>query len=381
MNSLRLRPLTRLQNRLMMPRLTSPDAWLLAAVAGLLGIGVVMVFNVSYFPAAERYDDPFRFFRKHLISLAIGGVVMLAVSRLRMDLVERWASVALMISIAFLLLVLIPGIGVERGGARRWIILGGFGIQPAEIVKLTAVLFLARWISRHGDRMKEFTTGVLPLLLLVGFCCGLMLLQPDFGTAVILGALLFVMLFVSAARPLHLFGLGLFGVAAFGVMATLAEYRMRRLLCFMDPWEHSRDCGFQLTQSLIAIGSGGVSGVGLGQSRQKMFFLPEAHTDFIFALIGEELGLCGALLVLALFAVIAARGFRIASRHPDPFASLLAFGLTLVVVLGAVVNVGVVVGLLPTKGLPLPFVSYGGSAMLAAMIEIGMLAALSRMTG
>jgi cell division protein FtsW len=270
---------------------------------------------------------------------------------------------------------------VERGGARRWILLGGFGIQPAEIVKLTAVLFLARWISRHGDRMKEFSTGVLPLLLLIGGCCGLMLLQPDFGTAVILAALLFLMLFVSSARPLHLLVLGGFGVAAFGLMATLAEYRMRRLLCFMDPWEHSQGCGFQLTQSLIAIGSGGVSGIGLGQSRQKMFFLPEAHTDFIFALIGEELGLCGAVVVLTLFAVIAARGFRIASRHPDPFASLLAFGLTLVVVLGAVVNVGVVVGLLPTKGLPLPFVSYGGSAMLAAMIEIGMLAALSRMTG
>jgi cell division protein FtsW len=137
----------------MMPRLTSPDVWLLAAVAGLVGIGVIMVFNVSYFHAADRYDDPFRFFRKHLLSLAIGGIVMLAVSRLRMDLVERWASVALLISIASLLLVLIPGVGVERGGARRWIILGGFGIQPAEIVKLTAVLFLARWISRHGDRL------------------------------------------------------------------------------------------------------------------------------------------------------------------------------------------------------------------------------------
>lgn len=381
MNSLRLRPLTQLQHRLMMPRLTRPDGWLLAAVAGLLGLGVVMVFNVSYFHAAEHYGDPFRFFRKHLLSLAIGGVAMLAVSRLRMDLVERWASVALLVSITSLLLVLIPGIGVERGGARRWILLGGFGIQPAEIVKLTAVLFLARWISRHGDRMKEFSTGVLPLLLLIGGCCGLMLLQPDFGTAVILAALLFLMLFVGSARPLHLLVLGGFGVAAFGLMATLAEYRMRRLLCFMDPWEHSQDCGFQLTQSLIAIGSGGVSGIGLGQSRQKMFFLPEAHTDFIFALIGEELGLCGAVVVLTLFAVIAARGFRIASRHPDPFASLLAFGLTLVVVLGAVVNVGVVVGLLPTKGLPLPFVSYGGSAMLAAMVEIGMLAALSRMTG
>jgi len=190
-----------------------------------------------------------------------------------------------------------------------------------------------------------------------------------------------LMLYVGGARPAHVLGLVLCGAIGMVLAVQLAPYRMRRLLAFMDPWEHSQDAGFQLVQSLIAFGSGGLTGVGLGQSKQKMFFLPEAHTDFIFALVGEELGLIGAAAVLALFALVAVRGFRVAARHPDSFASLLAFGLTAVLILSAVVNVGVVLGMLPTKGLPLPFVSYGGSALLATMLEVGVLAALSRMTG
>jgi len=363
-----------------MPRLTRPDGWLLAAIGGLLGLGVVMVFNVSYFHAQEQYGDPLLFFRKHLVSLAIGVAAMAVTSRLRPELVERWANVVLLASLAALVLVLIPGIGLERGGAQRWLNLGGFSLQPSELVKVSVVLFLARFLSRGRDDLRHVST-VLSVLGVVGLCAGLILLQPDFGTATILCALVYLMLFVAGARPLHLAAIGLAGVAGLGLVATLAEYRVRRLLCFLDPWQDSLGCGFQLVQSLIAVGSGGVAGVGLGQSRQKMFYLPEAHTDFIFSLVGEELGLAGAILVLALFAVIAVRGFRVASRHPDPFASLLAFGLTLVVVLSAVVNVGVVLGLLPTKGLPLPFVSYGGSALLGAMIAAGMLSALSRMTG
>jgi cell division protein FtsW len=280
-----------------------------------------------------------------------------------------------------LLLVLTPGIGAERGGARRWIALGGFSLQPSEFVKLGMVLFLARWISRHREAMPRFASGVLPALLCVGVCSALMLGQPDFGTAVILGLLLLLMLFVGGARPAHIGALVLCGAIATIAAVHLAPYRMRRLLAFMHPWEHSQDAGFQLVQSLIAFGSGGLSGVGLGQSEQKMLFLPEAHTDFIFALVGEELGLIGAVVVLVLFAVVAVRGFRIAVRHSDSFASLLAFGLTAVLVLSAVVNVGVVLGMLPTKGLPLPFLSYGGSALLATMLEVGLLAGLSRMTG
>ena len=377
----RIRPLSRLQERVMMPRLTRPDVWLLAAVAGLLGFGIVMVLNVSYFHAEARYGDPYLFFRKHLMAVGAGLALMLLLSRVRLELLERWASVMLPVSVLVLLMVLTPGIGAARGGARRWIAFGGFSLQPSEFVKLGVVLFLARWISRHRDAMDRFRSGVLPALISVGACSALILCQPDFGTAVILGLLLLLMLYVGGARPTHVLGLVLCGAIGTLVAVQVAPYRLRRLFAFLDPWEHSQDAGFQLVQSLIAFGSGGLSGVGLGQSKQKMFFLPEAHTDFIFALVGEELGLIGALAVLALFAVVAVRGFRVAARHPDCFASLLAFGLTAVLILSAVVNVGVVLGMLPTKGLPLPFVSYGGSALLATMLEVGVLAALSRMTG
>jgi cell division protein FtsW len=377
----RLRPLSRLQERVIMPRLTRPDFWLLTAVAGLLGFGIVMVLNVSYFQAEARYGDPYLFFRKHVVAVGAGVILMLLVSRIRLDLLERWAAFMLPLCVLALLLVVTPGIGAERGGARRWIALGGFSLQPSEFVKLGVVLFLARWISRHRETMHEFGAGVTPALVCVGVCSGLILLQPDFGTAVILGLLLLLMLYVGGARPLHV--LALVGCGAIGMVLAvqLAPYRMRRLLAFLDPWEHSQDAGFQLVQSLIAFGSGGLGGVGLGQSKQKMLFLPEAHTDFIFALVGEELGLVGAAVVLVLFAVVALRGFRVAARHPDSFASLLAFGLTAVLILSAVVNIGVVLGMLPTKGLPLPFLSYGGSALLATMLEVGLLAALSRMTG
>jgi len=364
-----------------LPRLARPDIWLLAAVAGLVGFGIVMVLNVSYFHAQEVYGDPYAFFRKHLIAVCLGATIVLALSRVHPEVLERWANILFIGSLLGLLLVLIPGIGVERGGAQRWICGGGFCIQPSELAKIAVVAYLARTLTRRQHCIKEFRAGIAPPLLLVSLCAGLMLLQPDLGAAVILGLLLFFMLFTAGARLTHLAGLALAGGSLLVLAVMNADYRIRRMLAFWDPWEHSTDSAFQLVQSLIAFGSGGLTGVGLGQSRQKMFFLPEAHTDFIFALIGEELGLWGALIVLALFAMIALRGFRIASRHPDSFAGLLAFGLTLAIVLSAVVNVGVVLGLLPTKGLALPFLSYGGSALIGASLEVGVLAALSRMTG
>lgn len=370
-----------LVSSLLIPRLTRPDPWLLSAVCCLVGLGVVMVFDVSYFHAEQLYGQPYAFFAKHVAAVVVGMLVMFAASRVRPEVLDRWSNILFGVAVLGLILVLIPGVGSVRGGARRWICGAGFCIQPSEIAKLATVFFLARAISRRRDVMHEFRAGLVPPLIAVGLCAGLMLLQPDFGTAVILGLLLILMLFVGGARVSHLAALSLVA-GGLGVVGIMREgYRMRRLLAFLDPWEHAQDSAFQLVQSLIAFGSGGVLGLGLGQGRQKLFFLPEGHTDFIYALIGEELGLVGALLVLSLFLVIGVRGLRISSRHPDLFASLLAFGLTLVVILGAVVNVGVVLGLLPTKGLALPFVSYGGSAFLGAMLEIGVLAALSRMTG
>jgi len=369
------------RQRLVMPRLNRPDLWILLATAGLAGLGVVMVFNASYFYAHDRYGDPYLFFRKHVVALACGTIALAAVSRVRLQWFERLAYPLALTAVVMLCLLWIPGISVVRGGARRWLALGHFSFQPAEFVKIALVLYLARSIAAKRDRMREFGVGIIPHLVVVGGCVLLVAVQPDFGTAAILVLVLGLMLWGGGARAAHLGGLLLAVLPVIVVTLIYTPYRWRRILAFLDPWRYSQDIAFQLVQSLIAFGSGGVTGVGLGESRQKMFFLPEAHTDFIFALVGEELGVCGALLVLGLFALIGARGFRIAMRHPDPFASLLAFGITLVILLEAVVNVGVVLGLLPTKGLALPFLSYGGSALICTMIQVGILAALSRMTG
>jgi cell division protein FtsW len=373
--------LSRLRQRLLLPRPHRPDVWLLVATAGLVGLGIVMVFNASYFYAQDRYGDPFMFFRRHLLYLSCGTMVLVAVSRLRLEVFERLAYPVLFASVALLAVVLVPGIGVVHGGARRWLSAGAFNVQPSEFVKTAVVLYLARSIARKGEHMPEFAVGVLPHLVVVGVCVLLVAAQPDFGTAVILMAVLLLMLYAGGARVSHLGGLLVAALPAAAFALIHWSYRWKRVLAFLDPWHYSRSIAFQLVQSLIAFGSGGLTGIGLGESQQKMFFLPEAHTDFIFAVIGEELGLAGAVLVLGLFGVLGMRGFRTASRHPDSFASLLAFGLTLVLLLEAVVNVGVVVGLLPTKGLALPFLSYGGSALIGSLLQVGILAALSRMTG
>jgi cell division protein FtsW len=373
--------LARLRHRVVMPRLNRPDWWLLIATAGLVGLGLVLVFNASYFYAQDRYGNALLFFRKHLVYLACGTVLLVAASRVRLEVFERLAVPLLCCCMVVLALVLIPGVGITRGGARRWLGIGQFSFEPSEFAKTAIILYLARSIARKGDRMTWFTIGVLPHLVIVGLCVLLIAAEPDFGTAAILVLVLVLMLYGGGARPQHLGGLLLAALPAVGFALVHWPYRWRRILAFLNPWQYSQDIAFQLVQSLIAFGSGGVTGIGLGESKQKMFFLPEAHTDFIFALIGEELGLLGAVLVLALFGIVGMRGFRIASRHPDPFASTLAFGLTLVILLEAVVNVGVVVGLLPTKGLALPFLSYGGSALIGTLLQVGILAALSRMTG
>jgi cell division protein FtsW len=376
-----LPPFASLRQRVVMPRLNRPDLWLLIATALLTGLGIVMVFNASYFFAQDRYGDAYVFFRKQLFALGCGATLLLVISHVRLEWFERLAFPLMICALIALALVLVPGIGVTRGGARRWVGIGSFSFQPSEFAKIAVVLYLARSISRKRERMNQFAFGVLPHLMVVGLCALLIVRQPDFGTAAILVLVLVVMLFGGGARPSHLIGLALAVLPVVIGAVVYAPYRMRRILAFLDPWSYSQDIAFQLVQSLIAFGSGGLTGVGLGESQQKMFFLPEAHTDFLFALIGEELGVCGALLVLGLFAVVGMRGFRVAMRHPDPFASLLAFGITLVILLQAVVNVGVVVGLLPTKGLALPFLSYGGSALIGVLVQVGILSALSRMTG
>ncbi len=356
----------------------SVDPWLLGAVLVLLGLGLVMVFDASFFVGQERFGNPYALARRHAVFLALA--VCLAAVLVRVD-VARLAPAAypaLIVVLLLLVLTAIPGIGQVRGGARRWLSLGIVAFEPSELLKPVFVLFLARTLVRKREHLESFAYGVLPPLIVAGGPILLLLAQPDFGASMVIAALTLGMLFAAGARPAHL--AAVCAAALPGVLALIwvKPYRWSRLVAFLDPWGDAQNKGFQLVQSLIAFGSGGLLGVGLGNGKQKLFYLPEGHTDFIFALIGEELGLCGALVVLACFALIAMRGFRIAARSPDAFSGLLAFGLTFLLVVQAAMNIGVVVGLLPTKGLPLPMVSYGGSSMLATAMSVALLLGLSR---
>ncbi len=357
------------------------DPWIVLTIVALVGLGIVMVLNTSFFFSGERYDDPYYVLQKHLVSIALGGVACFIASRLGSRQYQQLAYPLLALAVLALIAVLIPGLGLVRGGARRWVGFGPLNFQPSEFAKIVTVLYLAHSIVRKGPQIRTFTRGVLPHTIVVGLLSVLVVVEPDFGTAVLLGMLLGTMLFLGGARARDLV-VPLVAVIPVLVYAVRSSpYRIRRVLTFLDPWEDPLNAGFQLVQSFLAVGSGGLLGAGLGESKQKMFYLPEAHTDFIFSVIGEELGLIGALAFVGLFGVLAVRGFRIALRHPTPFGRLVASGITVLIVLQATVNMAVVLGLLPTKGLALPFISYGGSAMLASMTSAGILLALSRESG
>lgn len=358
----------------------SADPWLVLAVAGLLGLGLVMVFNVSYF-VDHTFHDPYAFFRKHLTSIGLGIALAWTTSRFGSETYRRLAYPALLAALALLVLVLVPGIGVSRGGAQRWLILGPVSFQPSELAKAALVLYLAASLDQKRERLGDFRRGILPHCLVAGAVAVLLLAEPDFGSTALAVAILGLMLFVAGMPWRHVAMFGAAAVPGLLYVLTSEGYRATRLKAFLNPSHDLLGTNFQLHQSLIAFGSGGVAGVGIGESQQKMFFLPAAHTDFIFAVVGEEMGLVGALVVLGLFALLAMRGLRIAVAHPERFGSFLAFGLTLLLVVQGLLNVGVVLGCLPTKGLVLPFISYGGSAMLLTLAEVGVLLALARETG
>jgi cell division protein FtsW len=354
------------------------DKWLFVAVTALLVVGVTMVLSTSYLYATERFADGTYFFRKQLIALGAGATGLIACSLLSAPTYRRLAYPLLGLTVLILILVVVPGIGVLRGGARRWLTFAGFAFQPAELAKLALVIYLAHSMAKKEDKIKTFAIGVLPHLIVTGVCLGLLLLEPDFGTALILAMLLYSMLFIGGVRVAHLLGTALLALPALIYVMFTAPYRVRRLATFLDPWSDPQNTGFQVIQSLIAFGSGQFWGRGLGEGRQKLFYLPEAHTDFVFSVIGEEIGILGALAVLALFGLIVARGLRLTSRIEEPFERYLAFGLTTLLGLQALIHMGVVMGIMPAKGLVLPFISYGGSALVVNMMEAGILLGLSR---
>jgi len=351
---------------------------LIATVAVLNVVGMVMVLSASSVLSLTTYGSAWYFFERQLVWTVLGALAFFVALRIDYRRWRDWCQPLLFVTTAMLVLVLVPHFGIYVAGSRRWLGIGSWRFQPTEIAKLALVLFAADLLTRREHDMHDWRASIRPLLAVVVVLGGLVLLEPDLDSAVLLGIIAGAVLLVAGARLHHLATVSALGLGAATILALSAPYRRARLLTFLHPSAAAANGGYQLVQSLIALGSGGVSGVGLGAGRAKWLFLPNAHTDFIFAVIGEELGLIGTLAVLGLFATFAVLGIRAARRAPDRFGTLLAAGITVWVVAQAAVNIGGVVGLLPVSGVPLPFVSFGGSSLVFTMLATGILANVAR---
>jgi cell division protein FtsW len=351
----------------------APYVALLLIVAALNLIGLVMVLSASSVQALRHHGSSWFFFNRQLMWVAIGAVALVVAARVDYRKLQRWAAPLLALSLALMVIVLVPGIGITVGGSTRWLGFGPLRLQPSELAKLALLLHTCDLLARRGERMHDKRATLWPVVGIYLAFAVLLLAQPDLGTALVTGGIVFAVLFLAGAPLGSMAGLG-FGAVVFTVLLAKVEpYRWRRITSFLDPLADATSSGYQAAQGRVALASGGLFGVGLGASRAKWGFLPAAHTDFIFAIIGEELGLAGTLAVVALFAGLAAVGVRAALRAPDRFGALLAGGATAWIIGQAVVNVGAVVGLLPITGVPLPFVSSGGSSLVPLMAAIGVL--------
>ena len=366
----------------MIAALRATDRWLLALTLALLAGGLVMVLSASSVEGLLAYDSAYYYFGRQLV-FAIGGLAaMLVLQRIDYRRLRRWAPVGAIVSVVLMLLVLVPHVGVDPGrthGASRWLVLGPLGtFQPAELAKLGLAVYVAHWVERRQGRLRSFTDGLLPFAILVAGLLGIMMLQRDLGTAVVFGAMLLAIYFAGGGRKGHVALLMAGLVAGFVLFVELESYRQHRLTVFLNPFRDPLGDSYQIVQALIGLGSGGPFGVGLGHSVLKYGWLPEAHTDFIFAVIGEETGLVGTTLVLAGFVALAARGYRAAMRAPDRFGVMLATGITTWIWFQAFVNMATVTSTLPATGVPLPFVSYGGSSLLVMLLATGVLLNISQ---
>ncbi len=344
----------------------------------LICIGIVMIYSSTSIYALQIQKDSTYYLFRHLLFLSMGFVGMLAAMAVDYRQLQRYAKPLLILGVMLLVLVLVPGIGRESNGARRWFHIGTFNFQPSEFVKIVMLVYMADFLARKKKKIADFKEGFVPAMMVIGAVSLLILKQPDLGNAATIAVISLMLLFVAGARVRHLGAIICLALPVLYFLIARVPYRLARIMAFLDPWEDSQGIGFQLTQSQIALGSGGLLGVGLGQSKQKLFYLPAAHTDFILSIIGEELGLLGTLTVALLFGFFIWQGARIIKRTMDPFGYFLAVGVVMLIGLQAVVNVGVSIGALPTKGLPLPFISYGGSALIFNMIAVGLLLNVSR---
>ncbi len=356
------------------------DRWIAIITLSLLAIGLLMVASASMVISDRQYGYPFHYFNRQAMNLLLGLTLAWVTTRIPLHVWKRFSGILFLLSLALLLAVLIPGIGKVVNGSRRWINLGFISLQVSEVLKLCAVLYLASYLQRYQEEVRQELKGFLKPMILTLIMSGLLLLEPDFGATVVITLTYMILLFLAGVRLWAFFVLLLLVGAALTLLVIFSPYRLERLTTFLNPWNNQFGSGYQLTQSLIAFGRGGLFGVGLGNSVQKLFYLPEAHTDFLFAVIAEELGLMGELAIVVLFVLLIGRIFvigRRAEQKHDLFSAYLSYGVALWLGLQTTINIGVNVGIMPTKGLTLPFISYGGSSMLINCLVIGLMLRVS----
>ncbi len=344
----------------------------------LVCVGVVMIYSASSIYAYSSVGDSLYFLKRHLIYLAIGFAMMLFAMVYDLKKLQKLSKPIMSASIFLLLLVLIPHIGRETAGARRWFRVGPINFQPSELAKIAIMIYMADLVSRKGIAVKSFFKGYTPAMMILGAVVGLVLLEPDLGTAVTVSLIAFIILYVGGIKPVYIWGSILASMPVLYLLLFRVAYRRKRLMVFMNPWADKRGAGFQIIQSFVALGSGGPFGVGLGQSRQKLFYLPASHTDFIFSIIGEELGFVGVAAILTMFGLFIWQGMKVVFGAIDTFERSLALGIVSLIAIETIINIGVTAGALPTKGLPLPFISYGGSGLIFHLMAVGLLLNVAR---
>lgn len=357
---------------------SAPDMIMLASTLILLAIGIIMVFSASAVTAFHDFGDPYYYLKRQVIFAVLGIAGLYVTMNTDYWVWKNFAKLTLIVCFVLLVVVLIPGIGVVRGGARSWLGIGSLGIQPSEFMKLGMILFLSKLLSTQESRITEFSKGLMPPLLLVGLAFGLIMMQPDLGTGVVLVGASLMVIYTAGARLSHLAGLASIGLIGFIGLILAAPYRLQRITAFLDPWQDPLGAGYQSIQSLYAIGPGQLVGLGLGMSRQKYNYLPEPQTDFIFSIIAEELGFIGGAVVILLFMLLVWRGMRTAITAPDTFGSLLAIGIVGMIAVQVVINIGVVIGMMPVTGITLPLISAGGSSLTLILTALGILLNISR---
>jgi cell division protein FtsW len=351
----------------------SYDVKLMFPVLLLVGIGIVMVYSTSSALALKKFGSDYYFLKKQVLFSLLGIIALVACRHVPMKLVRSLTYPILIVAVLFLVAVKTTGFGYSANNATRWLRLGPVNFQPSELARMALIIYLAYSISKKGDKIKDFYVGFLPHFFVLCIFTVLIVLQPDFGSVIIFWSIAWIMLFVGGARFLHLLSpLMLFLPFCFFMISNSA-YRLKRIISFLNPWQYSTDDGYQIIHSLMAFGTGGIWGEGIGKGYQKLFYLPEPHTDFIFSAIGEELGLFWVLIIIGLYFLILWVGISIARNAADSFESFIALGITCSISIQVCINMGVAVGLLPTKGLALPFLSYGGTSLLLSMASIGML--------